>query len=245
MTTRILIATFIILSAASAQAQTKPAPPTTKKPAPVAQRPAQPAEPTIGVRGFVTFGNFSFNAQESFDAVTESTSAPVFGGGAQVLLPFGLYVEVSASRISRDGERVFVGPAPDREVFKLGIPLEVTVTPLDITGGWRYRHCPRTVKPRVGGCRPSVIPYVGGGFSSYRYQETSEFSTADEEIDERFSGFHILGGAEYQPVRWMAIGGEVAWSSIADALGEGGVSAAFDENNLGGTTFRLKISIGR
>jgi hypothetical protein len=243
--TRTLIATLIVLSAVTAHAQTKPAPPTTKKPAPTAPRPAQPAEPTIGVRGFATLGSFSFNAQESFDAVVGSTSAPVFGGGGQVLLPRGVYVEVSASRISRDGERVFIGPAPDREVFRLGIPLEVKITPLEITGGWRYRHCPRTAKPRAGGCRPPVIPYVGGGFSSYRYQETSEFSAADEDIDERFSGFHILGGAEYQPVRWMAIGGEVAWSSIADALGQGGVSAAFDENNLGGTTFRLKISVGR
>lgn len=194
---------------------------------------AQTNDNAVGVRGFVTLGNISFNAEESFDAIFDSSSGAIFGGGGQVLLPWGIYVEVAAARFSAEGERAFVGPAPEREVFKLGIPLEVKVTPLDITGGWRFRRWER------------VVPYGGAGYSSYRYQETSEFSDPDEDIDERYSGFHIVGGAEYLPFRWLAIGGEVAWSSIADALGDGGVAAAFDEDNLGGTTVRLKISIGR
>ena len=194
---------------------------------------AQPDDTAIGVRGFVTLGNISFNAEESFDAIFDSSSGPIFGGGGQVLLPWGIYVEVSASRFSAEGERAFVGPAPDHEVFRLGIPLEVKITPLDITGGWRFRRWNR------------IVPYGGAGYSSYQYQETSEFSDPDEDIDERYNGFHIVGGAEYLPFRWMAIGGEVGWSSIGGALGDGGVSAAFDEDNLGGTTIRLKISIGR
>ena len=32
---------------------------------------------------------------------------------------------------------------------------------------------------------------------------------------------------------------------VPDALGASGVSAEFDEDNLGGTSYRLKISIGR
>jgi hypothetical protein len=243
--TRTLIAILLALFAVPAAAQTKTPPPKTPpptKPAPVQTR-AQP-EP-IRVRGFATFGSMSFQASDSFDAVLGSSGGPIFGGGAQVLLPYGLYVEVSVSRFSADGERVFIGPAPDLEVFQLGIPLEVKVTPLDFTAGWRYRHCPRTAKPRVGGCRPPVIPYVGGGFSSYKYQETSDFADEDEDVDERYNGFHVVGGAEYAVRRWLAVGGEVSWSSIADALGEGGVAAAFDESNLGGTTFRVKISIGR
>jgi opacity protein-like surface antigen len=194
---------------------------------------AQTDDNPIGVRGFVTLGNISFTADESFDAIFESSSGPIFGGGGQVLLPWGVYVEVAAARFSNEGERAFVGPAPEREVFRLGIPLEVKITPLEITGGWRFRRWDR------------VVPYGGAGYSSYRYEETSEFSDPEENIDERFSGFHLVGGAEYLPFRWMAIGGEVAWSSIGDALGENGVSAAFDEDNLGGTTVRLKISIGR
>jgi hypothetical protein len=191
----------------------------------------------IGVRGFATFGSISFQAKNTFDAVLGAPSGPIFGGGGQVLLPSGIYVEVSASQFKRDGERVFVGPG--NEVFRLGIPLNVTITPLEITGGFRFRN-----RSRVG-VMSRVAAYGGAGYSSYRYQETSESADPGEDVNERFSGFHIVGGAEYQALRWVAIGGEVAWSSIADALGAGGASAAFAEDNLGGTTFRLKLSLGR
>jgi opacity protein-like surface antigen len=140
-------------------------------------------------------------------------------------------VEVAAAQFRADGERAFVGP--NDEVFKLGIPVEITVTPIEITGGWRWRRWNR------------LVPYGGGGFSSYRYRETSDFADPDEDVDERFNGFHVLGGAEYRALDWLAVGGEVAWSSIPDAIGNAGVSAVFNEDNLGGTSLRLKISVGR
>lgn len=77
-----------------------------------------------------------------------------------------------------------------------------------------------------------------------KYRETSEFAESDEDIDERFNGFHIVGGAEYRVMKWLAVGGEVLWSSV-DALGTGGVSEVFNENSLGGTTLRLKVTVGR
>ena len=235
---RAVLAAILLLSSTIAYAQSKPAPPST--PRSTAQ--VSGGDPIV-VRGFLTFGGFSARATDTFDAVLGSNAGPIFGGGAQVLLPRGFYVEGSASRFRRDGERVFIGP--NQEVFNLGIPLEVAITPLELTGGWRYRHCPRAIKARPGVCRPTVVPYVGGGFSSYRYQETSEFGDADDNVDERFSGFHLIGGVEYRAMQWLAVGGELAWSSIPDAIGAGGVSAAFNEDDIGGATFRLKISVGR
>jgi hypothetical protein len=203
-------------------------------------------------------GGIQFQAQDSFDAILESHGGLVYGGGGQVLLPWGLYAEVAVWRFTRDGERAFVGPG--REVFPLNIPLQVTLTPIELTGGWRYRHCPQPARPpqRPGApktpqprttparaCAPKLIPYAGGGFSSYKYTETSDFGTSDEDVDERFNGFHLLGGAEYRLMRWVAVGGEVVWSFVPDALGAAGVSAAFNEDNLGGTAFRVKISVGR
>ena len=185
----------------------------------------------IGVRGFATFGNVTFTAQDSFDAVLGRTSAPIFGGGGQVLLPWGIFVEVRAGQIKQDGERVFVGP--NDEVFRLGIPVEITIIPVEVSGGWRFRKWSR------------IVPYGGAGYSQYRYKETSGFADEGENVDDRFTGFHVVGGAEYLPLRWLAVGGEVSWASIPDALGQGGVSAAFNEDNLGGTTVRLKISVGR
>jgi hypothetical protein len=42
---------------------------------------------------------------------------------------------------------------------------------------------------------------------------------------------------------WLA--GEVQWASVPDGLSEAGVGAVFDETDLGATTFRFKLIIGR
>jgi hypothetical protein len=197
-------------------------------------RPAlQPARGGVDIGGYAMFGNITFTATESFDAVLGESSGPIFGGGARLGLPWGgLFVDVGAWRFRGDGERVFVY---NDEVFNLGIPVEITVTPLEISGGWRVRL------RRA----PKFIPYVAGGFTSMRYQETSEFSTSAEDVDENFSGYHVLGGAEYKITRWLGVAGEASWTTVPDAIGEAGVSQRFSETDLGGTTLRFKITIGR
>jgi hypothetical protein len=50
---------------------------------------------------------------------------------------------------------------------------------------------------------------------------------------------------EYKITRWLGLAGEASWSTVPDAIGESGVSEAFNETDLGGTTFRVKITIGR
>jgi hypothetical protein len=226
--------------AGNVTAQKPVPPPAPQRPTPSTARGSNP----IGIRGFAEFGGATFTAKETFAAVLGSRSDAIFGGGAQVLLPWGLFAEVRAWRFKREGNRVFIGP--DQEVFELGIPLEVTITPFEITGGWRYQRRPPLRPPlRIGARAARLIPYGGAGFSSYRYKETSGFADDAENVDESFPGFHILGGVEYLVHRWVAVGGEVSWSSVANALGEGGASAAFREDNLGGTTFRVKVSVGR
>jgi hypothetical protein len=89
------------------------------------------------------------------------------------------------------------------------------------------------------------VPYAGGGWSSYSYKETSQFADSAENVEERFNGWHILGGAEFRVARWLGVGGEMAFASVPNALGVGGVSEEFDETNLGGTSYRVKISVGR
>jgi Outer membrane protein beta-barrel domain len=186
----------------------------------------------LGIKGYGLVGGMSFAASESFDAVLDTSSGTIVGGGAEIGLPWGgLYLGVGAWRFSGEGERVFVSGS---EVFRLGIPLTIEVTPIEVTGGWRFKN----ISSRL-------VPYVGAGWSSYAYKETSDFADADEDVDDRFSGFHILGGAEFKLTRWLGLGGEFAWSRVPDALGAGGASQAFDETDLGGTSYRLKISVGR
>lgn len=197
-------------------------------------RPA-PAPPSRGIdiSGYAMAGRVNLTAADSFDAILGTSHGPIFGGGARVGLPFGgLFVDVGAWRFRGEGERVFVS---NGTVFPLDIPVEITMTPIEVSAGWRFRL--RGV--------PRLTPYVGGGVTSMRYRETSDFSTPAEDVDQSFNGFHLLGGAEVRILRWLGAAGEVAWTTIPDAIGEGGASQAFDEDNLGGTTFRFKVTIGR
>ena len=227
MSTRTLAVIVMLMAAGipAALAQSKPRP-----------RPAAPAQPRPGgiqIGGYAMFRRINFTASESFDAIVGDPSGSIFGGGARIGLPLGgLFVDVGAWRYRGEGERVFVA---NDEVFRLGIPVEITVTPIELSGGWQFRI------RRV----PKLTPYAAGGLTILKYQETSDFATGTENTDDTFSGYHLLGGAEYKIMRWLGIAGELSWSTVPDAIGESGVSEAFDETDLGGTTFRVKITIGR
>jgi len=178
-------------------------------------------------------GHITFAAQDSFDAITGSSSGLIYGGGARVGVPFGgLFFDVGAWQFKADGDRVF--PFGD-QIFDLGIPVHISVVPIELSAGWQFRF--RAI--------PKLTPYVAGGLTSMSYKETSDFATDAENVDERFAGYHLLGGAEYKLTKWLGIAGEVAWTTVPNAIGEDGVSAAFDETDLGGTTFRFKITIGQ
>lgn len=198
-----------------------------------AQRRPAAARESWSVQGFGLAGVTFFTANETFDAILETSSGPMLGGGLRVVVPGGPYLEVGAWRFRQDGERAFVGVGGD--VFRLGIPATVTMTPLEVTAGWRFR----------GLLGRRVTPYLGAGFTSLRYEETSEFAAADEDVNERFSGYHLTGGVEWRLHRWVALTGDVMWTAIPDAIGGGGVSQVFEEDDLGGTSLRVRIVLGR
>lgn len=186
----------------------------------------------FSIRGVADAGVRTFVAQDSFRAVLGQRSGPMFGGGVDVLAPRGIFGELHASRFQRTGERVFVF---NGRIFPLGIPDTITVTAIEATGGIRIGRDWR------------VVPYAGGGVGWHRYKETSEGSTADEDANETFTGYHVLGGAEVRLWRWISAAGEAQWTFIPDALGQdpNGVSAAFGETDLGGASARVKIIVGR
>jgi opacity protein-like surface antigen len=185
------------------------------------------------VQGFAMTGLTWFTATETFDAVLDTTTGVMFGGGLRVTIPGGPYLEVGAWRFRQDGERVFV--AAGGEVFRLGIPATVTMTPLEVTAGWRFR----------GLLGRRVTPYLGAGYTSMRYEETSAFADSGENVSDRFSGYHVTGGAEVHLHRWVALSGDIMWTAVPDAIGGGGASQVFEEDDLGGTSLRLRLVIGR
>ncbi len=197
----------------------------------------------ISIRGVADGGVRTFTASESFRAVLGSSSGPIFGGGVEAVFSQHLFLSLHATRFRGTGERVFVF---EGETFELGIPTTVTVTPIEVSVGYRFER-PAAVR-RPGPQRPArLIPYIAGGIGWHRYEETSQFATDDENVSLQKLGYQALGGVEYRVNRWLGIAGEAGWSIVPDALGQepNGVAAEFDETDLGGASFRVKLVIGR
>ena len=182
---------------------------------------------TLGFTGFGQFGYARFAAQRSFEAVMGTGGGGLYGGGAQVRVG-RLFVGASAERFTKTGSRVFV---LDQEVFTLGVPDTVTLTPLEVTAGWRFVH-------------ERTTPYIGGGIGRVWYREASDFTDASEAVEGQYRSYHLLGGVEFRE-GWVATAFEVQYSRVPNAIGLGGVSAAFQESDLGGLTMRVKVLVGR
>lgn len=225
MKTTMTVLLFAVALAPPAAAQRPPQQPPRRAPAP-------PPPPPISFRPFVLGTEESFAAIDTFDAVFGHSYAPFFGGGLQVVFHDGFYVELGASRFKQTGQRAFRSGG---QSFRLVIPLTATITPLEVTGGYRFRL--RQL--------PRVRPYVAAGLGSYGYQETSTFAEAGEDVDTRHSGFVLNGGAEFRFHRWVGLAADVQYSHVPGILGQGGVSQQAGETDLGGVAARFKLVVGR
>ena len=182
------------------------------------------------IRGFGDAGVTAFTAEQSFSAILGSRSGPVFGGGIEAV-ERNVFLNLRASRFHKTGQRVFLF---EGEQFDLGIPATITVRPVELTAGYRFPFWTR------------FVPYAGVGMGRYWFRETSQFAVEDENVDEQFNGYHVLGGGEVRLARWLGLAGELQWATVPDAIGSdpNSVSHEFDETDLGGTTFRFKIIVG-
>ncbi len=191
------------------------------------------AQTSLTPRGYVTYGSTVFSSTESFEAVTGESSKTGWGGGGALLgIWRGVFVDVGVSQQSLDGERVFVDGGT---VYKLGIPVTIKMRPVDVAGGWRFhfRQMPR------------VSPYAGGGVSFISYEETSDFEGPGEDVSDSKSGGFFLAGVDVAVMQWLHAGAEYRYRSVKGVLGTSGVSDVFNEDELGGYAFALRISIGR
>jgi hypothetical protein len=195
---------------------------------PAQTRRQTPASRAVELFGFGEVGDGSWLAHDTFNAVLGSSSAFMLGGGVQVRVG-SLFVEASVERFQRSGTRVFVYSG---QVFSLGVADTVRIIPIKATVGYR----------RAG---PRVTPYVGGGIGTHLYREASNFADPSENVSEHVTSYHVLAGVELASRHWLRAALEVELSTVPNALGTTGVSAAFNEHNLGGVHGRLKILVGR
>jgi outer membrane protein W len=187
-------------------------------------------EPDLAIRPFVLGTIQGFSAVDSFNAVFGKSYEPFFGGGVQVVFHEQFFVELAASRFKQTGERAFIS---NGQSFQLGIPLTATLTPFEVTAGYRFKVSPR------------VRPYIAAGAGTYQYKETSSFNEAGEDVDVRHAGFVLNGGADFRLHPWIRVGADVQYTHVPGILGTAGVSAQASEDDLGGVAARFKLIVGR
>lgn len=193
-----------------------------------ARPPVRRDDPAISLRPFVLATAQSFSAHKTFEAVFGKSVQPFWGGGLNVAFRNGFYVDVTASRFKKTGQRAFFF---EGQGYGLGLPLTVTVTPLEVTAGQRVQIA------------PSVFLYTGFGAGSYRYQETSQFD--DGPFEKRHVGYLVAAGAEFRITRWVGVSGDAQYTYVSGIIGTGGVSKEAGESKLGGIAGRFRVIVGR
>jgi len=193
--------------------------------------PSAPDEPyAASARLFFLATVQNFAAKTTLDAAFGKSVEPFFGGGVQVLIGKGAFFEFGISRFKQTGQRAFIN---NGQTFQLGIPLTATITPLELSGGYRFLASSR------------FIPYAGGGVGSYLYREESDFAAAGDNVDTHHVGYLAVGGVEIRLHRWVGLAVDAQYTHISGILGTSGVSKDAGESDLGGIAGRFKVLIGR
>jgi hypothetical protein len=168
-------------------------------------------------------------AENTASALFDSTGAATFGGAVRYTAWRGAFVSAGARTFAQEGERVFVAGVSS-PVQKLGFPLSIRVTTGFLTVGYRFWN---------GGM---VVPYVGGGGVYAWYSEQSDV-TGEAFDDERSKG-GLVGMAGVEVGRGLLrFGAEAGYTSVPDAIGFGGVSRVYGEDDLGGSYVLGKVIV--
>ena len=188
---------------------------------------------SIDIRPFALATDQRFAAQSTFNAEFDSASARFWGGGVDVVVRRKIFVDLAISRMSRTGQRFFVDNSGN--VFHLGIASNVTITPVELSAGYRWRL-------------RRIIPYAGVGVGWYHYQQVDDFSDPSENVDTTHIGFLATGGVEFRMAKWVGITGDAQYTHVPGILGRNGLTSGsqqFGESDLGGIAARVRVLVGK
>lgn len=197
---------------------------------PPARRPVPTPKPKLSnklfVRGAGLVGFEHFNASQTFKGIFDTANGAIYGGGVDVVKGH-LFVRADVTHFGKTGERAF---ALNGQVFRLGIPLKVSITPVIGAVGVR------------GLIARSWIAYAGAGAGSWSYSESGD-DPADS-FSERKTGYLGLGGVEWRLHPVVGIGFEAQYARVPNAF-SGGIAADLGEKDLGGATAAVRVIVGR
>ena len=165
-------------------------------------------------------GWFDMAAKDSATALFGSTGGATFGGAVRYTFWRGAFATAGFRTFSMDGERVFLASSTG-QVQKLGFPLSVKIDSFPVLVGYRFRD------------GHLIVPYVAAGATVTKYEETSD--VAGESFDESLTktGFTGAGGVEVGRGLFR-FGAELGYTTASSAIGVGGVSKVYGEDDIGG-----------
>jgi len=165
-------------------------------------------------------GYFEMAAENSASALFGSGGGGTFGGAVRYTFWRGAFASAGVRTFSKEGERVFVA-GPTGPVQSLGFPLSVRLTPIFATVGYRFLD------------GTLVVPYLSVGGTITAYSEQSE--VAGETFEDSRSKAGFLGAVGVEVGRGtFRFGAEAGFSTVPDAIGLGGVSEVYGEDDVGG-----------
>lgn len=169
-----------------------------------------------------------FAASKSFQAVLGTSSLTEVGAGVDAGLWKGLFARVAITHTRRTGSRVIVSGS---DAYSLGVPLTLTLTPVEIGAGWRFARHNR------------VEPYVGVAALMQHYVEQSTGADPSENTNTTDSGATLFAGIDLTVVSRFKVEIEGLYRNLPNAVGSSGAFQAFHEDNLGGGAVRLGLGV--
>jgi hypothetical protein len=173
------------------------------------------------------------NASKSAKAVLKGASGgPLFG--LSVRVGFGrssFFVSGHGRFMEKSGERAFVADATS-PVFRLGHPLKLRIVPAYALLGYSF-----------GSRRSALAPYVGLGGGVTSYKEESTVAGIKDTFSATKPSGHVAAGLDYGR-GGLRFGAEVTYSLVPNAIGEGGVSQVYGEDDVGGLSGVIRITFG-
>jgi len=171
-------------------------------------------------------------AHRSASAVFDgSRGGAALGGSVRFTIFGGAFAGAGVRYFRKEGQRVFL-TSVDGPIAFLGHPLEVRLIPVYGLVGYRF----------ATGAR--FFPYLAVGAGVTLFRERSTIGVETETITSTETTGLAAGGIDFVAGR-LTLGLEATWSTVPDSLGMGGVSAIYDEDDLGGFAVVMKIGYAR
>jgi outer membrane protein W len=196
---------------------------------------ARPVYAQTAFRPFFLFSEERFAAAKSFTATFGSSVQPLFGGGVDVTVRRNVFVELAISRMSKTGQRFFIDDTGT--AYGLNIASRVSITPVELSAGYRFRTR-----------RSRWVPYVAAGVGWYIYHQDDDFSGPSENVDDTHAGFLARGGVEVKVSRWVSVAADAQYTHASGILGQPSKtsgSTVANESDLGGIAARFRVILGK